>query len=287
MQALALALGQGSEKSLIKVDYFYGDGKQDPEEWLEEFRRAATANKWSAARKLELVPVYLKSVALDWYRSLNPRPTHFSNANNPQNSFKRLFRDCFHTTKQKAVWQKQMFEIKQGADSVDAYINRFKALLKRVDPGNAFPADFLKQLFIQGLKTEYSINVQAAEPATLNDAAMAARRWETGHVMANTSNNETDQAIRQLTDQIAQLSINLAQKQTPSVNYANAEDTEAPRIKQPPTCHYCGRTGHFIAHCRVKSDDENRSRRHDRDSRNNRDNAYRRNNIDIYASGDV
>src|SRR6185437_564236 len=71
---LAAALGQGSEKTLITVTDFYGNGTQDPADWLKEFRRAATANKWNAARKLQLAPVYLKGVALDWYQALNPQP---------------------------------------------------------------------------------------------------------------------------------------------------------------------------------------------------------------------
>ena len=35
--------------------------------------------------------------------------------------------------------------------------------------------------------------------------------------MVNKKNDKTDQAIKQLTDQIAQLSINLAQKQQPPI----------------------------------------------------------------------
>ncbi|CAG8793028.1 5889_t:CDS:1, partial [Gigaspora rosea] len=33
MTALANALGQGGEKSLIKIDYYRGDGTQDPVTW--------------------------------------------------------------------------------------------------------------------------------------------------------------------------------------------------------------------------------------------------------------
>ena len=28
---------QGSEKSLMRADFFHGDGTQDPEQWLEDF----------------------------------------------------------------------------------------------------------------------------------------------------------------------------------------------------------------------------------------------------------
>ena len=80
MTDLANALEQGTEKSLIWVEYFLGDGTQDPEQWFEEFRRAAAANKWSNAWKLELAPVYLKGVAQDWYSALHPASNTFDDA---------------------------------------------------------------------------------------------------------------------------------------------------------------------------------------------------------------
>src|SRR6185312_13054417 len=82
----ATALEQGSEKTLITVTDFYGDGTQDPADWLKEFRRAAIAIKWSAAWKLQLAPVYLKGVALDWYQALNPQPIAFNDDGNQDQS---------------------------------------------------------------------------------------------------------------------------------------------------------------------------------------------------------
>jgi len=95
--------------------------------------------------------------------------------------------------------------------------------------------------------------------------------------MANTTNTETDQAIKQLTDQIAQLSINLAQKTTPTtVNYADTPN-QAPPTRQPPTCHYCGRTGHFIAKCNARRQDQQsqRPRQSERTSRSSYQNYSR------------
>src|SRR6201988_1087144 len=276
MTALAAALGQGSEKTLLPVSSFLGDGSQDLEEWLDEFHQAGIANKWTAARGLKLVPVYLKGVALDWYRSLNPAPNAFDDPGNAGQSFKHLFRARFHTTKQKALWQKQFFEIKQGPDTVDAYISHFRTLKKRVDPTNAFPVGFTKQLFIQGLRPELAINVQASEPVDEAAAMVTAKRWETGHIMANQSASETDQAIRQLTDQIAKLSINLAQQQqlpqAQSTNYASTSSTNTSQNQEPRRCHYCGQTGHLIAKCRTRQA-EQKSRD---DRRNDRRNNYKK-----------
>jgi len=171
----------------------------------------------------------MKGIALDWYSSLNPQPNAYYNDANRARSFKHLFKARFSTAKQKAIWQKQLFDIKQGTDSVDAYVNRFRSLQRKVDPADVFPVAFVVQLFIQGLKPEYAVNVQASEPDTLDAAITTARRWETRRLMATANPTETDQAIKQLTDQIAQLSINLAQKTTPTtVNYADTPNQAPP-----------------------------------------------------------
>ena len=85
-----------------------------------------------------------------------------------------MFRERFCTTQQKATWQKQLFTIQQDTDTVDTYVNRFKQLKKWVDPTNNFSATFLTQLFIQGLRLEYSVNVQASKPADLTAAITVA-----------------------------------------------------------------------------------------------------------------
>ena len=212
---------------------------------------------------------------MDWYQNHANFTAFDDNANQPT-SFKHEFRVRFHTRKQKALWQKELFEIKQGTDSVDTYVNKFRELKERVDRTNAFPADFIVQLFIQGLRPEYAINVQANEPADLATAITAAIRWETGHIMANKKNNETDQAIKQLTDQIAQLSINLAQKQQPPISTStNYVDTNNRPDQDHNRCYYCGKTGHFAIKCRKRKEDEqdrNRSaeRRYSNYSKNDR-----------------
>src|SRR5260363_178565 len=182
MTALANAMGRGGEKSLMKIDFYQGDGTQYPVTWIEEFERAAKANHWSPACQLELACAYMKDNAQEWLTSLEEPPTVFHDNNHGNDnivSFTHIFKEKFSTTKQKATWQKQLFEIKQGSNTVDTYISRFKQLRGRVDPREVFPAPIMIQFFIQGLRPEYAMNVQAAEPETLYTAIAEARKWET------------------------------------------------------------------------------------------------------------
>ena len=75
--------------------------------------------------------------------------------------------------------------------------------------------------------------------------------------MATTSSNNTDRAIEQLTKQIAELSINLAEKQTnPTPKPIYYSDSDPNRYRSDnnnnqwdATCYYCGSKGHFIKDC--------------------------------------
>ena len=52
------------------------------------------------------------------------------------------------------------------------------------------------QFFIQGLRPEYAMNVQATEPVTLDQAIAEAQKWKTEQIMPSDHNtNNTNQAI--------------------------------------------------------------------------------------------
>ena len=52
---------------LIKPLIFYGDGKQDPTDWMKEFMKAARANRWDTDEdKRNYMEVFLKDDAEDW-----------------------------------------------------------------------------------------------------------------------------------------------------------------------------------------------------------------------------
>src|SRR3954468_8992947 len=53
------------EFSVVKIDPYYGD-EQDPISWIEDFEKAAIANNYTDARKLQIVVAYLKETAASW-----------------------------------------------------------------------------------------------------------------------------------------------------------------------------------------------------------------------------
>jgi len=91
MTNLATALGQGSEKTLVRIEPYRGDGTQDPITWLEDFERAAKINRWNAVRQLELAYAYVEGNALEWLTSLANAPTSYNTVG--AINFKGLFKD--------------------------------------------------------------------------------------------------------------------------------------------------------------------------------------------------
>ncbi|CAG8672502.1 6324_t:CDS:1, partial [Cetraspora pellucida] len=114
------------------------------------------------------------------------------------------FLEQFKTIKKKAMWQQEFFNLKQGTNTVDTYIAQFKKLQRKVDSDGHFPADFIVQLFIEGLRSEYAIPVQAATPEDLATAITQARHWEIEKAMATPEKDD----VNDITKQLAQLYIN-------------------------------------------------------------------------------
>ena len=79
--------------------------------------------------------------------------------------------------------------------------------------------------------------------------------------MASNTSSNTDKAIEQLTKQIAELSINLTEKQTTStpkpIYYSNNSNRNRfdNNNQQDATCYYCGSKGHYIKDCRKQKED--------------------------------
>ncbi|RHZ48437.1 hypothetical protein Glove_551g6 [Diversispora epigaea] len=56
----------------LRVDPFYGDGTQDPLQWMIYFEKVTCSNAWDVAKKIRKYATYLKDDAEEWYNEINP-----------------------------------------------------------------------------------------------------------------------------------------------------------------------------------------------------------------------
>ena len=88
----------------------------------------------------------MKGIAAEWVCGFTAlQLTAYNDLAHLATSFKTLFTNKFCTTQQKAIWQQQFFNLKQGSDSVDAYVAKFKNLNQKVA---SLPPAFIQQHFI-------------------------------------------------------------------------------------------------------------------------------------------
>src|SRR6185437_4530635 len=119
---------------LLRIEPYLGDGTQDPYTWIESFEKAASANKWNAMRKREVLPAFLHGVADEWQQAFYGTQTTTGNPNwaNLWTAITDDFKDTFCTQRWKNKWLKELDTIKQGSDEpIEAYYSRFNRLIKR------------------------------------------------------------------------------------------------------------------------------------------------------------
>ena len=75
----------------IHPTFFTGTAADNILDWLENFDRIAVHNVWNDQKQLQVIPVYLKNTALNFYGSL-PEQTKTE-----INLLKAALRDCYHT----------------------------------------------------------------------------------------------------------------------------------------------------------------------------------------------
>ncbi|RHZ73575.1 hypothetical protein Glove_230g130 [Diversispora epigaea] len=55
----------------LRVDPFYGDGTQDPLQWMLHFEKVAHSNAWDEAKKIRKYATYLEDDAEEWHDEIN------------------------------------------------------------------------------------------------------------------------------------------------------------------------------------------------------------------------
>ncbi|GBB86881.1 hypothetical protein RclHR1_01330035 [Rhizophagus clarus] len=71
---------------IVEVLPFYGNDKEDPNEWIDIFIQAYTTNGWADARRGALAAGHLKKAVYDWYQNDKINITQWEG--DPANSFK-------------------------------------------------------------------------------------------------------------------------------------------------------------------------------------------------------
>src|SRR5687767_14267178 len=167
------------EQNVITPTLFYGKEEEDPTEWIRNFDRAAKANRWNEARKMQIIGSYLRGNALHWYedneRALTTKA--IADEEDEENHKKRLYKEfteefmgIFTTREHKRSWRQQLENIKQRKDEkVDTYSNRFKRLWKNVDPDGTHEEIYI-QRYVDGLREELADKVYDKDPESIEGA---------------------------------------------------------------------------------------------------------------------
>ena len=154
---------------------FTGTAADNILDWLENFDRIAAHSVWNDQKQLQVIPVYLKDTALNFYRSL-PEQTKTD-----INLLKAALRDRYHTQDRLYDMCVKLHELRQGS-SLETYINDFDTLTRHLE----LPEQQKIHYFIFGLKRKLKQALLIRQPQRYDDAVTIAKRK---HHFANTDSD--------------------------------------------------------------------------------------------------
>ena len=134
-------------------------------DWIESFDRIAAHNVWNDQKQLQVIPVYLRDAALNFYRSL-PEQTKTD-----INLLKAALRDRYHTQDRLYGMRVKLHELRQGF-SLETYINDLDTLARHLE----LPEQQKIHYFIFGLKPKLKQALLIRQPQTYDDAVTFAKR---------------------------------------------------------------------------------------------------------------
>ena len=105
---------------------FVGTAAENILDWLESFNRIAIHNVWNDQKQLQVIPVYLKDTALNFYRSLPDQTKAYVNL------LKDALRDRYHTQDRLYDMRVKLHELRQGS-SLEMYINDLDTLARHLE----------------------------------------------------------------------------------------------------------------------------------------------------------
>ena len=159
-------------------------------DWLDNFDRIAAHNVWNDQKQLQVIPVYLKDTALNFYHSL-PDQTKTD-----INLLKAALRERYHMQDRLYDMRVKLPESRQGS-SLETYINDVDTLARHLD----LPEQQRIHYFIFGLKPKLKQALLTGQPQTYDDTVTFAKREH--HFADTNSDTQLMDPIREIRKEVS------------------------------------------------------------------------------------
>ena len=155
----------------LKYSRFKGDGSQDVDNWLTEFKSTVVANQEEPAAALQIFQGLLKGEALKWYQDVPDRIR--TNWEQLTNLFLRTFREAGGEARALGRLNKM---IMGKSESVRRYGQRVKALIQKLI--TEISPTVQVEWYVAGFAEKMGFQIRQARPRTLQEAMEAAQNYE-------------------------------------------------------------------------------------------------------------
>ena len=155
----------------LKYNRFKGDGSQDVDDWLTEFKSTAIANQEEPATILRIFQGLLKGEALKWYQDVPERIR--TNWEQLSSLFLRTFREAGGETRALGRLSKMTMG---KSESIRRYGQRVKALIQKLT--TEISPTVQVEWYVAGFPEKMGFQIRQARPTTLNEAMEAAQNYE-------------------------------------------------------------------------------------------------------------
>ena len=152
----------------LKYSRLKGDGSQDVDDWLTEFKSTAIANQEEPATILRIFQGLLKGEAFKWYQDV---PERFrTNWEQLSSLFLRTFREAGGEARALGRLSKMMMG---KSESIRRYGQRVKALIQKLT--TEISSIVQVEWYVAGFPEKMGFQIRQARPTTLKEAMAAAQ----------------------------------------------------------------------------------------------------------------